>query len=784
MKNLLWILLMVISSTATAQVKIDGAYYYPASALVGDGNVVGVEYRSSLPEGKVTIAEKNICPQNYHGGTLYKIIQFLNVLTNATIINSEIYAQWPPVMPSGVTAQSSGSMINTLGPPFPTSGQTVTFQNIFTPALYFYSMTCYYNNGCPEEGPYVGLCQWNAPSYWIGINLAANPPEDSLDLFVGTISVPADLAADGKPAVSPGKVFQVDVPISGSGFNNPENRSTLVTLQIGSQTLQQSVSLSGISSGGISVPFSVILPPDDVGDQIITATVDPLNSLGETNRQNNISRQSVHVLCKVADKGTEVPWFYQSQAPWGSQDYANQDHKKMRNLGCMVTSLAMLFKYYGIDMSVDGSLMDPGSVNKGLKATPLFAELGPQYSSYSGYTPSGAVQANGVVAFARSSYFMKCIRSSGNVDSCLNESKTRISFKNSSNDFNETSRNLINKEICNGNPVILKVPSISSPNDPTKAHFVLATGMTVDEDGASQYFVNDPSSSRGKDQKRTANNDYIKGYRLYRPTYDPSMVFFHLSGNVDMIVTDPQGRRSGYNPITNETFSEIPGGTYFEAESISDPADPSIFTPAEVRFEGMEPISGQYKIQIFAKSSTSYRFTQYSFDESGTINGISDKNGILRAGASALIQAEHSEFAIPLRSAALNISKATFFYTHHKDMAFVSGSIATTDGRAIYSIDRYLQIKIGSFTKSIDKRYLRKIKAGRQTTYIYGSFGKNGLSISLNADTGDFKLFVGHLQLDNEDTEITTDMMIQADDVIAKGLVTFKNIRKKTRRGQ
>lgn len=650
------------------------------------------------------------------------------------------------------------------------------------------SIPSYFQSGDYVIQAYVTayFCGYFSPEYLFS-NIVSQPLTvvSDIDLSIGQISISsAELEADGNPSVSPEKDFQVHVPVMGTGFNNPENRSSLVTLQIGSQTLQQTVSLSGISSGGISVPFMVNLSPDDVGDQVITATVDPLNSLGEANRQNNTSSQLLHVLCKVADKGADVPWFYQSQAPWGSQDYANQSPKKMSGLGCMVTSLAMLFKHYGIDMAADGSLMDPGAVNKGLNTTPLFAELGPQYSSYNGYTPSGAVQANGAVAFARNSYFMKCIRSSGNVDSCLNESKTRVSFKHSRNDFNESSRKLINKELCNGNPVILKVPSISSPNDQTKAHFVLATGMTVDEYGKPMYITNNPATALGRGEKKFANSDYIKGYRLYRPTYDPSMVFFHLSGNVDLIVTDPQGRRSGYNPITNEVFSEIPGGTYFEAESISDPTDASIFTPAEVRFEGMEPISGQYKIQIFAKGNTSYRLTQYSFDESGTINGISDKNGTLKAGASVSIQAEHSELAIPVRSAALNISKATFFDTHYKDMALVTGSIATADGRSIYSIDKYLQIKIGSFTKAIDKRFLKKIKAGRQTNYIYGSFGKNGLFISLNADTGEFKLFVGNIQIDNGDTEITTDLMIQADDVIAKGLVTFKNIRKNKKHGK
>lgn len=611
------------------------------------------------------------------------------------------------------------------------------------------------------------------------------PPASSLDLSVGAISIPSAIVeADGKPSISPDVEINVNVRINSSGIKPEESRSTNVTLKYGNQSLSKSISLASLASEAVNVPFVIKFSRDDVGDQTISATVDDSDSLGETNRQNNSLSQIVHVLCNVSDVGPDVPWFYQSQSPWGSQDYANQAPNKMSGLGCLVTSLAMLFKHYGIDLAPDGSPMDPGSVNQGLNMTPLFAELGPQYSSYNGYTPTGAVQANGAVAFARNAYFMKCISKSGNVDTCLDDSKSRVSFKHSSDAFNESSRRLINKELCSGNPVILKVPSISSPNDPAKAHFLLATGMTVDENGNAMYLTNNPATPFGQDEKKYANGEYIKGYRLYRPTYDPSMVFFHLSGNVGMVITDPQGRRSGYNPNTSEEFFEIPGGTYFDAESISDPVVPSIFTPAEVRFEGLEPLSGKYQVQVFAKGNTSYRFTQYSFDETGTINGILDKNGILGVGASTDIYAEHSEFRIPVRSAVLNIRTAKLFDTHYKDMAFVSGAIATVDGRTINSIDKYLQIKIGSFVKSIEKRHFKKIKSGRHTTYTYGSFGKNGLVVSVNAETGEFKLFVGHLNLSQRDTDVTTDMMIQADNVIARGLVTFKSIRKKKTHGQ
>lgn len=140
---------------------------------------------------------------------------------------------------------------------------------------------------------------------------------------------------------------------------------------------------------------------------------------------------------------------------------------------------------------------------------------------------SGGVQPNGAVSFARNSFFMKCIKTNPDLDSCLNQSKNRISFKKSVDNFSESSRKIVNKELCSGNPVILKVPSISSPSDPTKAHYLLATGMDIDENGYQIYIANNPGFSSGRNSTQPINT--VRGFRLYQPTYDPSMVFFHLT---------------------------------------------------------------------------------------------------------------------------------------------------------------------------------------------------------------------------------------------------------------
>lgn len=419
--------------------------------------------------------------------------------------------------------------------------------------------------------------------------------------------------------------------------------------------------------------------------------------------------------------------------------------------------------------------MDPRAVNQGLAATPFYNELGPQFSEYSGFTPSNDVQPNGAVAFARNSLFMKCIKANGDVDGCVALANRSISYKGETRDrFSEEDRKIVNIELCKGNPVILQVPS----KNPGKSHFVLATGMSVDEDHKPIYITNNPSGEDGEREPRFANSDQVRGFRRYVPSADPSMIFIHLVGVVDMIVIDPQGRRTGYNPFTQIAYSEIPGATYSSAGSIGSPIDPTIFTDPETKFEGLEPLSGQYQIQVFAKANSNYQLVSYSFDTTGTINSITDKKGFIRAGASVQVAIQHSSEAIEIRRSGLKIERADFYDTRYRDMAFLSGVILPSDNRAINSVEKYIQVKVGPFVKSIEKKQLVKYKQHGHTIYAYGSFGKNELYIELDADTGEFKLFIGNIEIDDGDTSITTDVMVQVDNVIARNVTTFKEIRK------
>lgn len=193
-----------------------------------------------------------------------------------------------------------------------------------------------------------------------------------------------------------------------------------------------------------------------------------------------------------------------------------------------------------------------------------------------------------------------------------------------------------------------------------------------------------------------------------------------------MIVTDPAGHRTGYNPFTQQTYSEIPGATYIQPESIDSQVD-DVSTVAEARFEGLQPIAGQYRVQVFAQSSSSYRLTSYSSDSTGTINGITDKKGTLKSGASVEVAIDHSAQAIPVRYSSLTIKRGDFYDSRRRDFAFLQGQIKPIDGHSISSITKSLSVKVGPFAKAIDAKALRKYKVFGHTFYTYIDWGRNGI---------------------------------------------------------
>ncbi len=125
-------------------------------------------------------------------------------------------------------------------------------------------------------------------------------------------------------------------------------------------------------------------------------------------------------------------------------------------------------------------------------------------------------------------------------------------------------------------PIIVKVTN--QHDDPSKkdsTHFVLVTGLT-----SKSFSINDPGYNEPIDTRRTELNDshYVKnGFTIIGYVKDPpndlSQLYFAADStnpNLNLYVTDSQGRVTGIPPGATAPLNEIPDSYYFVNGPLED----------------------------------------------------------------------------------------------------------------------------------------------------------------------------------------------------------------------
>jgi len=139
-------------------------------------------------------------------------------------------------------------------------------------------------------------------------------------------------------------------------------------------------------------------------------------------------------------------------------------------------------------------------------------------------------------------------------------------------------------------------------------HWIVALAQTT-ENGASTWQIYDPdpqiNSSNTPTQSITTLLDAYKNSYLSMAVFDPLIPttgFTASSDPVQMLVTDSQGRQSGFNPATGTVISQIPGSSYFDGYLSSDSStssqDAQDSTTEMVELDLVGAEAGTYTLQI------------------------------------------------------------------------------------------------------------------------------------------------------------------------------------------
>jgi len=490
---------------------------------------------------------------------------------------------------------------------------------------------------------------------------------------IATVTPPHSTPA---PAITPTQVeATVTVVMNGTPLGTT---TTEVQLMLGTQVIaDQPIDISQFQQGEniMTVDFKPPTDPDLLGVLPLSVTVNASKSVKESNYGNNTFNTTIDlmVLCQVANAGRVVPFYAQSSAPWGPEPYGipSISSGTFNKYGCSITDIDMLFSSYGITHVPQGSPASPFGVTPplpGLSGESLNpGTLNSAMANYkTNFISVGSVgfDANndpiwpGAAQVARAGYQAQCVLSK----TCDPANAPNIvSFKGAyyGGYTPEEAIDAIQNEVCSGNPVMMKFSKAGGGQ-----HFMLATGIVFDSKNHQQTLqVNNPG-----DSKLGANALYtnlvskypsIIGYTLFHPSADPSMMFIAAPMGVHFVVTDPLGRRAGFNPITGTSYSEIPNASYAE-QSINTPGDagytPSTLVDERYFISSSDVPAGSYQVQVFSVTGGSYYLDYRSYDSAGTTNDAHFQTGTLKKGATSTVTFQHSVASVPVPNATLSLN--------------------------------------------------------------------------------------------------------------------------------
>ncbi len=178
-----------------------------------------------------------------------------------------------------------------------------------------------------------------------------------------------------------------------------------------------------------------------------------------------------------------------------------------------------------------------------------------------------------------------------------------------------TTKDKIDKELCNLRPVILAVNNAG--------HYVVTTGR---EQTLNTWFINDPLKSNTTTLQEAYNGQYqAEGTTSVSFEAPEGHIRVIRHSPVELLITDSQGRRTGLDPTSGIRFAEIPLSLYGIESLGSDNGNGGSIQNAFLDID--KPINGVYTLEATGTASGSYSLDILTVDNVGhgtlvTISGL------------------------------------------------------------------------------------------------------------------------------------------------------------------
>ncbi len=271
-----------------------------------------------------------------------------------------------------------------------------------------------------------------------------------------------------------------------------------------------------------------------------------------------------------------VPYLSQNDPAWGTLQYDDMN-ASIASKGCALTSSVMVLLSHGVDAGVNGSSVNPRTLNNFLHAYGYsVSDNGRTEYIDNGYTKNGAVRwIPHIEEYSRPSFtstIMRVIYDSSESGDASTSPTFFCSYQRASAGTSVCAvlNRRIDQFLCDGNPVILKVRGSTSER---KDHFLVAHAQ-ADVGSTTTLRINDPGHAGFTELANDHYRNRFKGVRLFGPGTSGArpMVAVYLGSPALITAVDAAGLRTGIDSATGDFLKEIPGSNILdEGVEIEEP---------------------------------------------------------------------------------------------------------------------------------------------------------------------------------------------------------------------
>ena len=297
-------------------------------------------------------------------------------------------------------------------------------------------------------------------------------------------------------------------------------------------------------------------------------------------------QDTINVNYTLSNTVCGISLFLQTSSPWATDAYGNYPDtdtvNTIRKWGCYMTSAAMVIDYWG-QQKQPSFHTDPRALNSWLR-------------SHNGYDANNGVIHAAIVRYANDNGV-----SLYNTGYIAGRNDTKL-----------------DEYLTSGNPVIIGVNPKTDPETGRRyaSHFVVATGKTT-VNGTNTYSINDPWYGQTTLYNQW-NNDYYSILLLTGTLADRRTLRVSAHSPVELLITDPQGRKLGYDPATGVSWNDVPEASYFISSIAANGGTGQEELPKSKVALIFNPLDGDYNLKVSGTNQGTYTINTYASDWQGT----------------------------------------------------------------------------------------------------------------------------------------------------------------------